>query len=187
MIDRRNNWEARQVRVYKKRIASSYEYRKFDMADFAERVAHLDARRDITVNAVWAHYANFKKSLIRQVLEFASRLGVLYKIDEHVYRRNREISSGKMNILKNTPVSSLGNRNVNFKLKNARVNAVAGSIATNSYSFNTDAMRLNLSSDMCDGGHGRKKKKEWNERAALEAGRDRYGLNKEKILDYDLD
>lgn len=185
VIDRRNSWDIKRAKMYRKRIVGTYEYKQLDMADFADRIARLDRRQDITVNYIWTHYASSKKSLIRQALEFASRLGVLHKIDEHVYRRNREISSGKMFILKNTPITDLNEQDI--KLKDARKNATANSIAANSFSYDPDAMRLNMSASAYEGGHGRKKSSEYNDRIALENSRDRYGLNKKDILDFDLD
>lgn len=185
MIDRRNSWEVKRAKVYRKRVLSTYEHRKLDMADFADRLARLDNRQIITVNAIWAHYASSKKSLIRQALEFASNLGVLQRVDEHIYRRSREIPNGKLFILKNTPISSLNTPDT--KLKNARKNAIANSIANNSFTFDSDAMRLNMSASVHDGSHGRKKSNEYNDKVALEGSRNRYGLNNKDILEYDLD
>lgn len=170
-----------------RKIAAKEGCKTLNMSDFADRLAGLGDEQDITVDGMWAHYRNSKKKLVFAALEFAAKLGVVNKVGDKTYRRSGNISEGKMRILKNASTDGLSSRLEGFNLRKEKKSSDVNSITTSVYNYDSDAMRLNLSSNAYESGHGRKKKEEWNEKAALDASRERYGLNKKDILQYDLD
>lgn len=180
----------KKSRKNKKAKMEHGEEKYFNMREFAALLRNAEPDVEpFTVSSVSSRFDVANIQRVEQALELASLLGVIRKRGKSFYK-TYSAPSNAYDIM-----SNIQNRKIHLKIEQYKKRRNGGiEQASNELEFmpgqvdlQNESLRLGMSESAYEGGHGRKKSDEYNDKIALENSRDRYGLNKKDILEFDLD
>lgn len=179
--------------LQRKKVKRKYynDFFNFNLKDFSFILRNrVKDNAPVTIEYIRSNFTSSKKERVKTAFELALELKIL-RVRNGVYYKSDNATERAYEILQSTRVKEAHAEILKLK----GIDPAYVSWNKNTERFTTpdlvdsqnEAVRLGMSDSAFEGGHGRKKTEEYNDKKALEYQRSGYGLKDKPILDYDLD